>query len=129
MQSEVEAEMRLTAVVWLALTCLAGLVAVGVAYGTQNPKAYGWIASAIGVSLVVSTASWATVRAMRLEDQPLPRLGVETLTRVILPLSVLLAVMLKRPELVSREFLLYFLPFQFITLIASTIGSVRRVNS
>lgn len=115
--------------VWVSLTLVAAVLLRCVAWLTSETQAAGWIAAGVGVSLATFVLGKATVAASPVRRDPLPRLWLETSIRMVLPLAALAAVAVMRRELLETRFLLYFLPFQFITLIADTVGAVRRVNA
>ncbi|MGI9456637.1 MAG: hypothetical protein ACR2NU_08750 [Aeoliella sp.] len=118
-----------TALVWLSLTALVAILLGLIAWRCGPAEAKTWMLAGVGVSLVTSLVGSASVRLSGLADQPFPRLLLETSIRMALPLGVLLAVSMTRREILTPTFVLYFLPFQFITLIADTAGALWRVNS
>jgi len=121
--------MQRTAFVWLSLTAVVA-AALGLVASWNGPAdAKIWIAVGVGVSLVTSLAGKATVRLSGLASRPLSRLLLETSIRMALPFSVLLAIAITHRDILTTTFLLYFLPFQFITLIADTLGAVWRVKA
>lgn len=102
------------------LTCLA--------YWRGDQLAMQAIAMGAGVSLVALLASNATVAASGWGDKPLHRLLIETNVRVALPLAFLLAVVVARRDLLSESFLLYFLPFQLLTIAVSAAASIHHIQ-
>lgn len=82
----------------------------------------------VGLSLVTMVASAVTVRTFKRRDSPLHRMLIETSVRMAIPLGFLSAVAIARRDLLSEAFLLYFLPFQFLTIYAGTVGAVRQVK-
>jgi hypothetical protein len=118
-----------TALLWLVGTTTIAAALALVAWGRGRSEAYLWLVAGIGVSLVTLVASKATVVATRSVDKPLASMLVETCVRMALPLATLLAVAIARRDLLTTEFLLYFLPFQFLTIIASVAGSVGRIRA
>ena len=123
-----------TSVVWLTLTLLASVLLGGAAYEFGPEDAFRWMAGGLGTSLVTLLATATTVRLARLAGhnspkQALHRLLLETAIRMTLPLGALLAVVVTRDEIINPVYLLYFLPFPFITLFAETWGAVGRVKA
>lgn len=113
---------------WLIGALLLGGILTSVAIWRADEKALQAIAMGTGVSLVALLASNLTVAASGWGDKPLHRLLIETNVRVALPLAFLLAVAVARRDLLSELFLLYFLPFQLLTIVVSAAASVHQVQ-
>lgn len=114
--------------VWLALTGTAAVALAVVAVLRSESEAATWIVCGIVLSLVTILSSLATVVALGVQDKPLPQLLTQTSVRMALPLAVLLALAIVRRDVLTPIFLLYFLPFQFITLTADALGAIKRVE-
>lgn len=113
---------------WLTLTVLAAGVLVVLARAQDELRAPEWILLGIVVSLVTLVASKATVILGQVTNKPLHRMLVETSLRLSIPLGVLLAIVITRRDLLSSDFLLYFLPFQLVTIVVGAIAAVRDIN-
>ena len=121
--------MARTSSVWLSFTALAAVLLWLVARWQEHTEATTWIAAGVGTSVLTSFASRATVTLMRVSGQPVTRMMVETFVRMALPLGVLLAIAMFDRGLINKTTILYFLPFQFITIIADTLGAMWRIDS
>ena len=114
---------------WLAATTLTALLMLAIRWLRGDSEAVEWIVAGIAVSLATLLASRTTVALARATDKPLYRLAIETSIRLSIPLSVLLGLAVVKRELLTAEFFVYFLPFQFVTIFADTAGSVWRINT
>ncbi|QDU56378.1 hypothetical protein [Aeoliella mucimassa] len=116
-----------SAVVWL-VGCLA-ILAVLLPIGTWRGDAIAGRAmlAGVGVSLFTTAACIATVSLARWKQQPLNRMLLETCLRMALPVSFLLALAITRRHLLDNTYLLYFLPFQFLTIYAGTVGAIGSI--
>ncbi|MGI9456309.1 MAG: hypothetical protein ACR2NU_07085 [Aeoliella sp.] len=121
--------MARTSSVWLSFTALAVVLLWLVACWQEHTEATTWIAVGVGTSVLTSLASRVTVTLMRVSGQPVTRMMVETFVRMALPLGVLLAIAMYDRGLINKTTILYFLPFQFITIIADTLGAMWRIDS
>lgn len=116
----------------VAMAALLGAVAwwledVG-AGGLRVGEAAGWISAGVATSLATRIFCWGTVWLPRVGDQPIVRIMAESFVRMAIPLSVLLAIAIVRRDLLQAEALLYFLPFQFITMVAAVVESLSRAH-
>lgn len=117
-----------TARLWLLETLAVATPLSALAWWRANNAAWWWMASAIGLSLAALGASAATVALAQSRHKPLQRMLIETSIRMALPLGVLLALAVVRRDLLHTEFILYFLPFQFVTLAVATAASLRELK-
>lgn len=83
----------------------------------------------IGVSLVTVVTSSVTLMMSGLAQKPLQRMVIETSVRMAMPLGFLLAVKIVRRDLLENTFLLYFLPFQFVTILVGVWVAVGRIKA
>ncbi len=121
--------MHRTASIWLVGAVVLTALLYGVAWCSGHTQVWQWIGVGVAVSVVTLLASNTTVAASGLAGQPLQRMLMETSVRLALPLSFLLAVAIVRRDLLSETFLLYFLPFQFLTIVADVAGSLERIDA
>lgn len=132
--------MRSTWWLWPGLTAATAVLLWGWAWWLQRSGwtdnagsmpagvAVGWILAGIGASLATRVFSWGVVWLPRVGDQPIVRIMAETFVRLAIPLGGLLAVAIVRRDLLQVEALLYFLPFQFISMIAGVVESLDRAH-
>lgn len=115
--------------IWLTATAAMALMLIGVNWFRNDDGTAPWIAAGVTVSLVTMLSTSATVYLAGATGKPLHRLLIETSVRLAVPLGILLAIAITHRDLLTTEFLLYFLPFQFITIVADTFGSVWWVQT
>lgn len=132
--------MRSTWWVWPGLTVAAAALLWGWAWWQERSGwtgdagsmpadlAAGWILAGVATSLATRVFSWGMVWLPRVGDQPIVRIMAESFVRLAIPLSVLLAIAIVRRDLLQAEALLYFLPFQFITMLAAVVESLSRAH-
>lgn len=117
---------------------LAGLWLLGVsallapmlalAYWQDEPLAWKGLVAGFIVSLVtLLTTRWSLV-ASGWSNKPLHRMLLETCIRVAMPMGFLLAIVVARRDLLDQTFLLYFLPFQILTIVVGVADAIRHVG-
>ena len=116
---------------WLWLVCTVATAAVLslLAWCCGPERAWEFMGIGVGVSLVTVVASQVTLAMSGAAPRPLHRMLLETSVRTALPLGFLLAIRIARRELLGNTFLLYFLPFQFVTIVVSVLVSVGRIKA
>ncbi len=107
----------------VAVACVVALVAVAIA---DSMRWVEYLASGLGVSLIVSVAAEIAAHATR---KPLTQLLMGTAIRSGIPLGIILAISIRDQGLLGTEFLLYCVPTQLVTLIAGTHADLARVQS
>jgi len=121
-------ELRQTALVWLSLTLAALCVEWTIAKLQGAEDLPIGLVVGIGVSLFTFLVGKLVIGLPTASREPVPRLVTATAVRMAIPFTVIAAIAATNRELLDKTFLAYFLPFQFITLIADTLGAVRRVR-
>ena len=117
-----------TATVWLVGTTLVAVPLAAIGAWRGDAIALKAMLLGVGVSLLTVIACAATVGLVAWRKRPLERMLLETSLRMALPLSFLLAVLVTRRDLLDNTFLLYFLPFQFLTIIATSAGAIGSIE-
>lgn len=85
----------------------------------------GW---GIGVSLATLLASKLSLAGLPDRFNAVHQVLLETCIRLVLPLGLLFAMAIARRDLLTETFLLYFLPFQLVTIAVGAGDSIRRID-
>jgi hypothetical protein len=96
--------------------------------GDEKRAAVRFVAYGVGVSLATLVASKATLKWSPPSLKAWPRVLLETCVRLMLPIGFLLALAIAKPDLLTKTFFLYFLPFQFLTIAVGASSSIAEVN-
>jgi hypothetical protein len=119
---------RPTWLVWPGLTTVVLVAAAAIAVWEGSQDAARWIAFGIATSAVTTVAGYATVSRLDSKLDAWGRLVAETAIRMALPLGALMAVAVVRREMITPQGIAYFLPFQFVTLVAGVNRSLIAVK-
>lgn len=120
--------MRPTWLVWPGLTIATVVVLAGIGAWIGKVDAAKWMAFGIAISAATSVMCWLTVERTRLKHEPVARTLAESLLRMALPLGVLFAMAITRRDLLTEENMAFFLPFQFVTIVAGVNRSLVEVK-
>jgi hypothetical protein len=91
-------------------------------------QAVRYLTYGIAVSFATLVASKGTLRLLPDSFNSVHRTMLETCIRLLFPTGFLLAIAIARPELLTKSFFLYFLPFQFLTIAVGAASSIAEVN-
>lgn len=114
-----------TGIEWLVGTVL---IATLLLLMRGEGEAIRFVTYGVAVSLATLVASKGTLKMVPSHFTPANRLMLETSVRLMLPIGFLLALALARPDLLTKSFFLYFLPFQFLTIAVGAASSIADVN-
>lgn len=90
--------------------------------------AWKGLVAGCAVSLVTLLATRWSLAASGWRGKPLHRMLLETCVRVAMPMGFLLAIVVARRDLLDQTFLLYFLPFQILTIVVGVADAIRHVH-
>ncbi len=114
---------------WIAtaaiVTCVVALVALALAVSRDWVE---YLAVGLAVSFAVSVAAEVAAHSSPVSGSPLGQLLVSTAIRTGIPLSTILAISVREPDLLGTEFLLYCLPTHLVTMIVGTRADLHRVQ-
>jgi hypothetical protein len=107
---------------------LAGGLALVIAWLTGEERTPPGLKVGVIVSAVTFLGGRAIVALLPQAVAAYPRLLLETAVRLVVPIAAVAAIAIDQRELLDKIFLAYFLPFQFVTLVADTLGAIWRVR-
>ena len=96
--------------------------------GEDGGEAFRFVMYGVAVSLATLVASKGTLKWLPSHFTAVHQAMLETCVRLMLPMGFLLAAALARPDLLTKTFFLYFLPFQFLTIAVGAASSIAEVN-
>ena len=114
--------------VWLSGTLCVSVVTIPIGLWREDDEALRAIVAGIFVSLITMLLCILSVFIGASRSNPLQRMLMETILRLAIPLTFLLMLKLLREELLTVGFVIYFIPFQLLTIVATTIRSASIVN-
>ncbi|WP_425398807.1 hypothetical protein [Aeoliella sp.] len=113
---------------WLVATSALSALLAAFAYWQDEPLAWKGLFAGVLVSLVTLLATRWSLAASRWSNKPLHRMLLETCIRVAMPMGFVLAMAVARRDLLEQTFLLYFLPFQILTIVVGVADAIRHVG-
>lgn len=119
---------RPTWLVWPGLTIAVTVVLGVIGWWIGKVDTLRWIAFGAATSGVTSVMGWLTIERTRLKREPVARTMAETSIRMAFPLGVLFAMAVTRRDLLTEENLAFFLPFQFVTIVAGVNRALVEVK-
>jgi hypothetical protein len=116
-----------TSIEWLIGTVLIATPLL-LMRNASDGQALRYVTYGVAVSLATLVASKGTLKLLPSHFTVVHHAMLETCVRLMLPMGFLLAAAIARPDLLTKSFFLYFLPFQFLTIAVGAASSIAEVN-